>query len=362
LLADFEHYIGINAAFCFRQHARSMSFRVFCRCLCLAFVALATQARAYDPPTPAQAAAADQQFAQDLARDTDLSAADVLATLAKAHYQQSIIDTISRPAESKTWREYRPIFLTQTRIDGGVAFYLQNTALLKRVERETGVPATLVTAIIGVETAYGRIPGRYKVLDALVTLAFHYPPRADYFRSELRQLFLLHGATFPTPIENLTGSYAGAMGWGQFMPSSIAKFARDEDGDGVIDLWNSPPDIVASVANYFAGNGWQAGGPVAVRARVSASARAVAPENLRPVYPLRQLAEWGYLPATKIDADADTLATLVKLEGEDGPEVWIAFQNFYSISRYNRSPLYSLAVYQLSQEIAAQLGDPTAAK
>jgi len=339
-----------------------MTFRVFCWCVCLALVSFAAHARAYDPPTPAQVTAAQKQFAADLARDTDLSAADVLATLAKAHYQQSIIDAISRPAESKTWREYRPIFLTTLRIEGGAAFYRLNETLLKRVERETGVPATLVTAIIGVETAYGRISGRYKVLDALTTLAFYYPPRADFFRSELRQLFLLHGSNFPTPIENLMGSYAGAMGWGQFMPSSVAKFARDEDGDGVIDLWNSVPDIVASVANYFVGNGWQTGGPVAVRAKVSANARAVTPENLKPAYSLQQLAEWGYVPTTKVNVGSDTLATLVKLEGEDGPEVWIAFQNFYAISRYNRSPLYSLAVYQLSEEIAAQVGDKPAAK
>ncbi len=340
-----------------------MIHRLLCWCACLLFASFAAQARAaYDPPTQAQVAAAQKQFAADLARDTDLTAADVLATLSKARYQQSIIDAISRPAESKTWREYRPIFLTQMRIDGGAAFYRQNAALLKRVEEETGVPATLVTAIIGVETAYGRIPGRYKVLDALTTLAFYYPPRADFFRGELRQLFLLHGSTFPTPIENLTGSYAGAMGWGQFMPSSIAKFARDEDGDGVIDLWNSLPDIIASVANYFVGNGWQKGGPVAVRAKISANSRAVTPENLKPAYSLQQLAEWGYTPAGKVDAGSDALATLVKLEGEDGPEVWIAFQNFYAISRYNRSPLYSLAVYQLSQEIAAQVGDKSAAK
>ncbi len=341
---------------------RSMTFRVVFWCACLAFASLAAHARAYDPPTPAQVTAAQKQFAADLARDTDLSEADILATLAKARYQQSIIDAISRPAESKSWREYRPIFLTDARIDGGVAFYRANRSLFDRVEKEFGVPAPILVAIIGVETNYGRTPTRYRVLDALTTLGFYYPPRADFFRGELRQLFLLHGTTFPYPIESLMGSYAGAMGWGQFMPSSIAKFARDEDGDGKIDLWNSLPDIVASIANYFVGNGWQTGGPVAVRAKVSANARAVTPENLKPVYTVQQLAEWGYTPAGKTDAGKDTPATLIKLEGEDGPEVWITFQNFYAISRYNRSPLYSLAVYQLSQEIAAQVGGKPAAK
>ena len=339
-----------------------MTFRVLCSCACLLFASFAALARAYDPPTPAQVSAAQKQFAEDLARDTDLSAADVLATLAKARYQQTIIDAISRPAESKTWREYRPIFLTQARIDGGVAFYRANKALFDRVEKEFGVPASILVAIIGVETNYGRTPTRYRVLDALTTLGFYYPPRADFFRGELRQLFLLHGANFPYPLETLMGSYAGAMGMGQFMPSSIAKFARDEDGDGKIDLWNSLPDIVASIANYFVGNGWQTGAPVAVRARVDANARAVTPENLKPAYPLRQLAEWGYVPAMKLDASGDTPATLVKLEGADGPEVWITLQNFYAISRYNRSPLYSLAVYQLSAEIAAQVGGQSASK
>jgi membrane-bound lytic murein transglycosylase B len=340
-----------------------MMLRSLCCCAGLLFAAIASAAGTYEKPTQAQVAAAEKQFASELARDTDLSEAEVMATLAKARYQQSIIDAITRPAEAtKTWGEYRPIFLTQARIDGGVAFYGENRALLDRVEKEFGVPSSILVAIIGVETNYGRTPTRYRVLDALTTLAFYYPPRADFFRGELRQLFLLHGPNFPYPLESLMGSYAGAMGWGQFMPSSIAKFARDEDGDGKIDLWHSLPDIVASIANYFVGNGWQKGGPVAVRAKVNASARAVTPENLKPVFTLGQLAEWGYVPERKVNIGSDTPATLVKLEGEDGPEVWITFQNFYAISRYNRSPLYSLAVYQLSEEIAAQAGDKSAAK
>ncbi len=337
-----------------------MTFRFLALRAGLIATLVAGAVHAYDPPDAAQVAAAEKKFAADLERDTDISAADVLATLGRAHFQQRVIDAISRPTEAKPWREYRPIFVTERRIDDGVAFYQANEALLKRVERETGVPATLVTAIIGVETAYGRNPGRYHVLDALTTLAFYYPPRQEFFRSELRQLFLLHGANFPIPIENLMGSYAGAMGWGQFMPSSIARYGRDEDGDGVIDLWNSLPDIVASVANYFVGNGWQSGGPVAVRARVSAGAHGVNPENLQPAYSLQQLAQWGYTSPAKIDPQ--TLATIVKLEGEDGPEVWITFQNFYAISRYNRSPLYSLAAFQLSREIAAQIGEKSDAQ
>jgi membrane-bound lytic murein transglycosylase B len=298
-------------------------------------------------------AAAEQQFAQELARDHALDAATVLATLAKAHYQQSVIDAITRPAEAKPWKDYRPIFVTERRIADGVAFYRANAALLKRVQADYGVPAELIVTILGVETNYGRVTGKYRVLDALTTLAFHYPPRQDFFRAELKQLFVLRGPAFPYAPDELMGSYAGAMGWGQFMPSSVAKFARDGDGDGKVDLWNSPPDILASVANYFVAHGWQKDGPVALRALVAENARTVTPGTLEPVYPLQQLSEWGYLIEPKLDPM--TPATLVNLEGAEGPEAWVVFENFYAISRYNRSPLYSLAVFQLSQAIAAEI-------
>ena len=308
---------------------------------------------AWTAPDAASVARAQKQFAQQLERDGGPSEASVLALLANAHFQQSIIDAITRPAEAKPWKEYRPIFVTEKRIADGVAFERANAPLLKRMQEQYGVPAELVVTILGVETNYGRVTGKYRVLDALSTLAFHYPPRQDFFRSELKQLLLLRSVSFPYAPDELMGSYAGAMGWGQFMPSSVARFGRDGDGDGKMDLWNSLPDISASVANYFVAHGWQKDGPVALRATVADDARAVTPANLEPVYPLQQLAEWGY----KVDAKLDpmTPATLIKLDGPDGPETWITFENFYAISRYNRSPLYSLAVYQLSQAIAAEV-------
>jgi membrane-bound lytic murein transglycosylase B len=299
---------------------------------------------------------AQRQFAAELARTHGLDQAAILATLAKARYQQSVIDTMTRPAEAKPWKEYRPIFLNPRRIDAGADFYRANAALLQDVGKKYGVPPQIVVAILGVESNYGSTPMRYRVLDALTTLAFHYPPRQDYFRSELGQLFLLPAAKFPYPPEDLLGSYAGAMGWAQFMPSSIAQFARDGDGDGKIDLWNSLPDICASVAGYFQAHGWQPGGPVALRARVAADARALDPKGLVPAYSLHQLAQWGYVADAALDPM--TPATLIRLDGADGPEVWITFENFYVISRYNKSPLYSLAVYQLSQAIAATAGMP----
>ena len=313
----------------------------------------AGSASAAPAPDAAAVSKAQHDFAQQLERDGGPSEASVLALLDKAHYLQSVIDAITRPAEAKPWKDYRPIFVTERRIADGAAFYRANSALLKRIEADYGVPAELVVTILGVETNYGRVTGRYRVLDALSTLAFHYPPRQDFFRRELKQLLLLRSPSFPYAPDELMGSYAGAMGWGQFMPSSVASFGRDGDGDGKLDLWNSLPDITASVANYFVAHGWQKGGPVALRASVAADARAVTPAGLEPVYPLQQLAEWGYTIDARIDPM--TPATLIRLEGPDGPETWITFENFYAISRYNRSPLYSLAVYQLSQAIVAEV-------
>lgn len=309
---------------------------------------------ATEPAAPASEAAIE--FAREMARTHGLDSDKVLATLAKARYQQSVIDTMTRPAEGKPWKDYRPIFVNQRRIDGGADFYLANSALLQDVARRYGVPPQMVVAILGVETNYGATPMRYRVLDALFTLAFHYPPRQAYFRTQLAQLFLLDAQKFPFAPETLFGSYAGAMGWPQFMPSSIADFARDGDGDGKIDLWASLPDICSSIANYFEAHGWQSGGPVALRAQVAADAKSLAPAGLVPEYSLQQLAQHGYTPEQPAGAaalDPQTPATLLRLDGPDGPEVWITFENFYVISRYNRSPLYSLAVYQLSQAIAS---------
>ncbi|HEY0180625.1 MAG TPA: lytic murein transglycosylase B [Dokdonella sp.] len=296
-------------------------------------------------------------FAADVAASGGPAEAEVLATLEHAKVQQSILDAIARPAEAtKPWKDYRPIFVTDKRIADGVAFYRTNRELLERIGREYGVPPEIVVAIVGVESSYGRISGKYRVVDALSTLAFRYPPRAAFFRGELKQLFLLERDRLAYPIDEIRGSYAGAMGWGQFMPTSIAKWAKDEDGDGRIDLWSSLPDIAASVANYFAEHGWRAGAPVAVRAQPAADARAIQPQGSEPVYPLQQLEAWGYAPVAHVEAD--TPSTLLTLDGDNGPEYWLTFANFYAITRYNRSPLYSMAVWQLAQAIAAGAASP----
>lgn len=322
--------------------------------VCAATATAAARAPASPPPSASQA---EREFAAEVAREGGPAADAVLQTLAKAKLQQSILDAIARPAEAtKTWAQYRPIFITQKRIDDGIAFYRDNRELIDRIATQYGVPAEIIVAIMGVETGYGKITGKYRVLDALVTLAFHYPPREKFFRGELKQLFLLGDAHLAFPIDQLRGSYAGAMGWGQFMPTSIAKWARDEDRDGRIDLWASLPDISASIANYFVEHGWQAGAPVAVRAQPAADAKPLADPGIEPIYPLQQMEAWGYAPIERVDAA--TPSTLLTLEGEQGREYWLVFGNFRAITRYNKSPLYAMAVFQLAQEIAAGAAAP----
>lgn len=308
------------------------------------------QAAAPAGPSAAQRA----EFAAEVAKAHGIDAAAVDATLQQARYQQSIIDAITRPAEAKPWKAYRPIFMTPQRIADGRAFLAKHRPALEKVEADTGVPKEIVVAILGVETSFGRITGSYRVLDALYTLAFHYPKRAPFFRSELMHVFPL-AQEESLDLTAIKGSYAGAMGWGQFMPSSYRAYARDGDGDGRRDLFGSLPDVFASVANYFVAHGWQRGEPVAVPAVRAPKAAPFTPETLEPAYSLPQLAERGYRPRAAIGHAAN--ATLVTLDGAQGEEHWIAFKNFYVISRYNRSALYSLAVYQLSQVLA----DPAAA-
>ncbi len=306
--------------------------------------------------TPTPLTAEQRAFAAEVAKEGGPPEKVVLATLAGAKVQQSILDAMAKPAEAKPWKEYEPIFLTDKRVDDGVAFYRENRALLERIGKEYGVPPEIVVAIIGIETNYGRITGKYRVVDALSTLAFHYPPRAAFFRGELKQLFLLGDRHLAYPIDELRGSYAGAMGWSQFMPTSIAQWAKDEDGDGRIDLWNSLPDITASVANYFSAHGWQAGQPITVRAQPAGDAHELHPETSEPAYPVQQMEAWGYAPLSHVDADL--ASTLLVLEGDRGPEYWLTFTNFYVITRYNKSPLYSMAVWQLAQQIADGVVEP----
>lgn len=278
-------------------------------------------------------------------------------TLAQAEYKQSIIDAITRPAEAvKPWRDYRTIFMTPARIDGGVAFYRDNREPLERVAAQTGVPAEYIVAIIGVETFYGRNTGSYRVLDALYTLAFDHPKRAPFFAGELAQMFALAKEEPQLDLLALKGSYAGAMGMGQFMPSSYRLWAKDGDRDGRRDLLTHKPDVFASIANYFAVHGWQADGPVVARATLDAGAAEFVPENLEPAQTLSALAARGYRPLAGEPTPRDPAiegATVVNLDGAAGREYWLGYRNYYVITRYNRSPMYALAVHQLASAIRA---------
>ncbi|MGH8111293.1 MAG: lytic murein transglycosylase B [Rhodanobacteraceae bacterium] len=308
-------------------------------------------APAVSTDTAASGKAAQAALVREVAAATGKSPAELNALLDGAVVKQSILDAISRPAEKKPWSQYRPIFLNPERIAEGVSFYRRHHALLNQISQRYGVPPQFIVAIIGVETNYGANTGSYRVLDALVTLAFHYPPRAQYFRGELKALLELPADKLPGPIPDIYGSYAGAQGLAQFMPSSIRDFAVDAEGDGHINLEASLPDAFASIANYFRAHGWQTGQPVAIQADPSASAAPPpAYDDAVPSTPLEQFTADGYAPTAQ--ANPAMPASLLTLAGADGPEFWLTFRNFYVITRYNHSPMYALAVMQLADAIA----------
>jgi membrane-bound lytic murein transglycosylase B len=276
----------------------------------------------------------------------------------RARYRQDIIDAMRRPHEGKPWALYRPIFLTPARAEGGLAFWQANAELLRRAERDYGVPPEVVVAIIGVETSYGSNLGKHRVIDALSTLGFGYPPRADFFRGEL-EAFLLLAREEAIDAAQVTGSYAGAVGQPQFIPSSYRAYAVDFDGDGRRDLWRSDADVIGSVANYLKQHGWRPGEPVALpatptsEARAAIAADAVPVARKTPVQPTRpagDLAALGIAAAEPIDLAAP--AVLLHLDGPED-EYWLGLDNFFVITRYNRSNLYAMAVHQLGREIKA---------
>lgn len=296
-----------------------------------------------------------KKFISEMVSKNDFSKAELVALLQKAEKKQSILDAISRPAEqSKTWKEYRPIFMVPQRIENGVKFWQENKAELERAETEYGVPAEIIVAIIGVETSYGRNMGGYNVLDALTTLAFDYPARAPFFRSELENYLLLTREQKHSALD-FKGSYAGAMGYGQFMPSSYRKWAVDFSGDGFTDIWKNPSDAIGSVANYFKMHGWKTGEPVTVEAHAADNMQAPQLNSIvPPTLTVDQWREQGINPISWLPPTTRVIA--FQFEGVNGAEYWFGLQNFYTITRYNRSPMYAMAVYQLSQSIKLEAG------
>jgi membrane-bound lytic murein transglycosylase B len=305
-------------------------------------------------PTPAEKHPGMEALISELAPDDAVRQQAYRELLQGADFQQRIIDLMTRPAEAKPWKDYRSIFVTEQRINDGLAFWREHRKVLAEAQSRYGVAAPYIVAIIGVETSYGRNVGSFRVIDALTTLGLYYPPRQTYFRGELKRFLTLNDVPgIGIDLKSAIGSYAGAMGLGQFMPTSIVNFAVDGDADGRIDLWQSKPDITGSVANYFKGHGWIDGAPVMRRLIAQPGATPPPGLTLDPTLTLGALVEAGYLPEG--DYDPAQAATLLTLEGAQGTEHWAIFPNFRVITRYNRSPLYATAVYQLAIALDARM-------
>jgi membrane-bound lytic murein transglycosylase B len=267
----------------------------------------------------------------------------------KVERDDNILAKVRSPAEAKPWFKYRPIFITEDRIRSGVDFWTRHEKTIQRASKEFGVDPEYIVAIIGVETFYGRHTGKYKVLRSLTTLAMDYPARSKFYTSELEKYLTLikdEGIKDPTI---LNGSYAGAMGLGQFISSSYINFGVDYNQDGHTDLWH-PDDAIGSVANYFSRHGWSRGGDVTTPARILSSfyGKIAQTRAIKPTHSLPQLAQYGVEPLGKFSSSR---VSLLKLQGAQGEEFWITGDNFYVITRYNHSPKYAMAIFQLAWDI-----------
>lgn len=295
-------------------------------------------------------------YVHDLAQRQAFDADQLLAEFAQIHPNERVLQLIKPPElpSQRSWERYRARFVNDRRIDGGVHFWQENRALLAKARALYGVPEEIIVAIIGVETEYGRNTGGFSVLEALATLAFHYPPRAEFFRTELEQLLLLSRENNLDPL-TIRGSYAGAIGIPQFMPGSQRRYAVDFDRDNRIDLGNSTDDAIGSVAHFLEQHGWQAGRAIAVRAQATMPPDPRLTEaGIRPSFRVADLVAYGI----QADAPADATATFVELvsPGSD-TQYWLGFDNFYVITRYNRSSFYAMSVFQLAEAIRSRLAE-----
>jgi membrane-bound lytic murein transglycosylase B len=326
-------------------------FRALSGCLAALCVAgpvtVSAQDFAYDPANVAMRRSA---FIERMTTKHDFDAAELTAILGQAAIQQSALNAISRPVERVVpWYEYRGIFLNDARIDAGARFWVEHEPLVAYTSEQFGVDPEMILAILGIESLFGERMGTYRVVDALATLAFAYPPRADFFASELESFLLIYAEEGPVVLDAV-GSYAGAMGAGQFIPSSYRAYAVDADDDGRRDLWANWSDILASIANYFAEHDWRLGEPIAVAA-AQGSAPGMAPGNrLELNETVGSLRTQGYVFDAELAADLP--AMLVALEqDESGTGYWIGLHNFRVITRYNRNVKYALAAFELSRAI-----------
>ncbi len=307
---------------------------------------LSASAGADDTSVPFAERAEVREWIANVVAKHHLSETHVQNLVANARRRPSVLASAQRPAESMPWYRYRKIFLTQDRIERGRKYLKQHAALFDSVHRTYGLPPEIIAAIIGVETDYGRNTGSHPVVDTLLTLGFDFPRRAEFFRGQLEQLLLLEREA-QLDIASLRGSWAGALGLGQFIPGSYRAFAVDADQDGQRDLWNSPPDILASIANYFHQHDWQVGQPIAEALHPSSPDRLPISEGLEPTLTAEELTLVG---VTLSHPEAGAVAVHA-FEVPEGREYWIGYHNFYVITRYNHSALYALAVYQLSEAL-----------
>lgn len=295
-----------------------------------------------------------QAFIGEVSASHYISEEELRNLLDKAEIKSDILAAISKPVErSLDWRRYRRIFIQEQRIQDGKRFMVDNSAALSRAEEQYGVPAEIITAIVGVETKYGKVMGKHRVIDALSTLAFAYPKRAKFFRKELEQYLLLSREQGIDPLQPV-GSYAGAMGYGQFMPSSYRHYAIDFDSDGTADIWNNKTDAIGSIANYFAEHGWRKGG--VTRIKLSRNNRpvtlAATNTSLKPNMRASQLPGFGFNQPERLSNEAKV--ALFSFRADDGPEYIVGLSNFYVVTRYNHSRLYAMAVLDLAEAIASE--------
>jgi membrane-bound lytic murein transglycosylase B len=299
-----------------------------------------------------------QEFIRHMVAQHAFVERELTFLFSRARREPAILAAIAPPksAPMRSWQTYRARFVNEARAAEGAEFWRRNAAALARAAEEHGVPEEIIVAIIGVETVYGRQMGSWRVIDALSTLAFDYPPRAEFFRSELEQ-YLLFAREQSLDVFSVKGSYAGAIGIPQFMPGSYRRFAVNFDGKGEADLRASPEDAIGSVANFLAKHGWQRGERVELPATVVGDAggtggtyRALLEIGIEPKTSLGELRRYGV--ETRTDLPLETLVALIELESPGAPsEYRLGLRNFYVLTRYNRSVMYASAVYDLAQEI-----------
>jgi len=301
-----------------------------------------------------------EAFIGEMAEKHHFNPGELRRIFSEVKPQPEVLRAISAPASAVPWNEYRALFINPTRIADGVKFWDDNAEALSRARQQYGIPEEIIVATIGVETRYGKNTGTHRVLDALTTLAFDYTQRAGFFRRELEQFLLLAREARIDPL-SFKGSYAGAMGMPQFIPSVYRRYSVDFDGDGNSNLWKSPADAIGSIANYYKVYGWKPDGPIAVGAKVSGDEfMPLLSQNVKPHTPVAELQKIGVTPEQEVPGE--NLASLFALGEGDEAQYWLALNNFYVIIRYNRSVYYAMSVYELSREIRAARGDQIADK